>query len=522
MGIKDDFNNIDNVMSHKRRRVDSDGKHINFLYHQKEGWVQNISRRSGKGSQDFFATLTDEIALHVLSYLSEWDLCKFQLVSQWCNRLCNDSQVWRLKYLQRFVFLDRVAFNMHTKTPNSKSMPPPHSNWKRMYQIRHNWSIGKCRVIRQTESQNKPSKSEMIKYPLAQYYGHTIILVDLEHGIRVWKCIKLHGKELPSPDFILPLPIDEFGSPVCLTVDSSRNKSSGVIPFLIAFDSGNISTYNINWKETQVISSLHTYAISGAPIVMAYCHPFLATLSCTNCFEAFKISDSAKLTKRAILRSSTVNLPCTLNIREVGNKDSGSVLVSIVHTVSLFTSGLSIGIQEIDIGDTPHIPTRVYTCIPLSRGDTSFARSQHVGPTSLTPPTFISYNHPYLLTSHQDNSLTLYLVKSTRDVLKIGQPRRLWGHTSGVVRAQVASRGKAISVSLWGNEIRVWELEGVAAGKSIILPGLVESVKVQGRNGEDSGNTNEMDGNAKPVGYVGMDDEKVCVIRDYITLYDFT
>ena len=37
---------------------------------------------------------------------------------------------------------------------------------------------------------------------------------------------------------------------------------------------------------------------------------------------------------------------------------------------------------------------------------------------------------------------------------------RLWGHTSSVSGAHVGDRGKAVSVSAVGNELRVWELEG--------------------------------------------------------------
>jgi WD40 repeat protein len=37
---------------------------------------------------------------------------------------------------------------------------------------------------------------------------------------------------------------------------------------------------------------------------------------------------------------------------------------------------------------------------------------------------------------------------------------KLWGHTSSVSSAEITPRGKAVSVSTRGNELRVWELEG--------------------------------------------------------------
>ena len=49
---------------------------------------------------------------------------------------------------------------------------------------------------------------------------------------------------------------------------------------------------------------------------------------------------------------------------------------------------------------------------------------------------------------------------SSTEELSIGIGSRLWGHTSSVSVAHVGDRGKAVSVSAIGNELRVWELEG--------------------------------------------------------------
>ena len=75
-------------------------------------------------------------------------------------------------------------------------------------------------------------------------------------------------------------------------------------------------------------------------------------------------------------------------------------------------------------------------------------------------PTSLSYTHPYLLVAHPDNTLTLYLVTSTAQALSISAGSRLWGHTSSVSGAHVGGRGKAVSVSRRGDELRIWELEG--------------------------------------------------------------
>ena len=110
---------------------------------------------------------------------------------------------------------------------------------------------------------------------------------------------------------------------------------------------------------------------------------------------------------------------------------------------------------------------------------TSELRHIHSKPTSL------SYTHPYLLVSHPDNTLTLYLVSSTTTSLTIGAGSRLWGHTSSVSGAHVTGRGKAVSVSKRGDELRVWELEGgfasSAARKRLVTGDLSVQVRPEAK-----------------------------------------
>lgn len=56
----------------------------------------------------------------------------------------------------------------------------------------------------------------------------------------------------------------------------------------------------------------------------------------------------------------------------------------------------------------------------------------------------------------------------------------LWGHTSAVGAAQISSRGKAVSVAVGGNELRIWELEGLNSGVRRRRGGLESSVRVRG------------------------------------------
>lgn len=175
------------------------------------------------------------------------------------------------------------------------------------------------------------------------------------------------------------------------------------------------------------------------------------------------------------LRSQTAYPPTSLAIRA----SLTGIVASIAYAMPTWASGWSVGLQEIRItsggaivdsriasaatGDAlsqqsnPHLRASVYN------NSTTALDQRVVTGVRLalgSKPTSLSYNHPYLLSSHPDNTLTLYMVTSNPEELSIGVGSRLWGHTSSVSGAYVGERGKAVSVSAVGNELRVWELEG--------------------------------------------------------------
>ncbi|KAJ4289722.1 hypothetical protein N0V90_011052 [Kalmusia sp. IMI 367209] len=164
---------------------------------------------------------------------------------------------------------------------------------------------------------------------------------------------------------------------------------------------------------------------------------------------------------------------------------------------------------------------------------------------SNSKPTSMSYSHPYLLVAHPDNTLSLYLVKSTTASLSIGPGTRLWGHTSSVSGAHVGVRGKAVSVSRLGDELRVWDLEGGTASlasRKRSRNGEL-SVRVQPSKGSEppEEHMNEepkvglrfaleqrFDDSAVSRGWVGFDEQNVIVLREKsegsqtLVVYDFT
>lgn len=151
-------------------------------------------------------------------------------------------------------------------------------------------------------------------------------------------------------------------------------------------------------------------------------------------------------------------------------------------------------------------------------------RDSHEDELADDGPTSLCYTHPYLLATMPDNTLILHLCTSNDSALAISPGFRLWGHTSGISDAEITSRGKAVSVSTHGEEMRVWELEG--------RPAAERGWSVAIRPNPGGGNVN-----AEPTpdcywderrNWVGFDDEMVIVLkearggRESLMVYDFS
>ena len=166
---------------------------------------------------------------------------------------------------------------------------------------------------------------------------------------------------------------------------------------------------------------------------------------------------------------------------------------------------------------------------PLS---TPFSTQPHLK----SAPTSLSYAHPYLVASLPDNSLMSYIVSSNDDKLEISSGRRLYGHTSAA-NAEVSRRGKAVSVSARGEDIRVWELADVltTAGRGRVSTqvkpkhAVLDIAAAIARRGTGLGLAlSELKQElALSKRWVGFDEEQVVVLGDrdqtqILACYDFT
>lgn len=411
---------------------------------------------------------------HALGADSE--LWKRQYYSQWVHprarRLANVQRSDRIEYSPRVsTWLD------HGHLAKEGNV----TNWKRQYRLRHNWAKGLCRVT-EVEFPHSPSPSVLIKL-----CGGFVFMADAAHGLRVW------GAKDPTNCLAnVPLSDSQGAStphPTALAVGQIHEERE----IVIGFDNGHFSRYDFDVQAGQLSRrSSHIGFGDGAITAMALSPPYLLMVSQHKILSLYNLQIGSHQTTKAgaakeprelaSLRADNMIAPMTLSIRVSASFD---IVASIVYSFFHIGCGWSLGIQELRFGkDGQQLDSRLASTVdsqygarprllqgrspsnkrrastvnePLDNQDSAAP----VAPSILhqQPPTSMSYSHPYLLTSHADNTLTMYLVVSNSDCLFVRGSQRLWGHTSSVSAVQVTNRGKAVSVGSRGDEIRIWELE---------------------------------------------------------------
>ena len=422
------------------------------------------------------------------------------------------------------------------------------TDWKRQYKLRHNWSRGSCDV-NEIHIAERPSLPPM----LVRLHDDIVITADDTHGLRTWTT-KGTQRLLASLEFSTNRYEGESETgpaPTSLAIDTS-NRFSHVIRIAVGFIDGRFGIYTFNQLDQALESQyLHAASVNGMISAITYASPYLLTMTEVQLLSLYRFNDGSadnnavKEPPRLLssLKSHTTWPPLTLSIRISSN----GIIASIAYALPTYRSGWSVGLQELRLTiDGTIVQSRLTSATnqgftPLSvasgsstpelQSDCSPPRSLGRGQIpSLTKPTSLSYSHPYLLASHPDNTLTLYLVQSTDKELAIGDGSRLWGHTSSVSGAHVGERGKAVSASAHGNEIRVWELEGglrsacsrrrAAAGNaSVQIRSDNKAMKdTQTVRSLATGYTTALLGSVEELsitkGFVSFDEERVVVLRE--------
>ncbi|KAK1828659.1 F-box only protein 15 [Podospora conica] len=463
-------------------------------------------------------------------------------------------------------------------------------NWKRQFKIRYNWSKGKCAVEELriggdgTPSLDGPSARRI----LAKVVEGIAITADKTSGLRAWD---LKAREMLAQIDLESCHGSGDGSgeaePSFVTIDDAR-LDDGSLDIAVGFVDGGFGVWRLNTRKKQLVRRYrHQRSTNGELVAMAYSHPYLLTATGSMLISLYtfevpgleerqgqneprgtKVTTKEKNSDSPVhnsdplaapylltsLNSHTTRPPLALSIRKMAT----TTIASIAYTFSTRQSW-SIGVQDLHIRPSPTdaklapeiTTTRIAYTTPVPVGDSSRLsnsppatprrRLEHrrtnpetsserpSQPIANEPgPTTLSYTHPYLLATLPDNTLVLYMCTSSPSSLSISSGIRLWGHTSGISDAEITARGRAVSVSSRGEEMRVWELEGRfngMSGRSVeIRPG--QSPLSGTSSTENGGSAYDWD---EKRNWVGFDDEMVIVLKEKaggagesLMVYDFT
>ncbi|KAJ5156510.1 hypothetical protein N7492_009313 [Penicillium capsulatum] len=450
--------------------------------------------RGKNGSSGRLSTLSNELLLHILSFLPMRSLNVCQRISRRFYSLGADSELWKRQYYTQWVRprARRLANARRSSLPVKAEYTPKvstwldHShladkgkvtNWKRQYRLRHNWAIGSCRVT-EAEIPHPSSPPVIIKL-----FSGFVFTADTVNGLRVWAAKDPTCCLAKTP---LSDTSESRSRPSALAVGQHQNEQE----ILIGFENGRFTCFffDINTCQLRRHES-HVGFRDGAITAMALSPPYLLMVSQHKLLSLYDLggsshpssgtSEAKGLRELASLRADSMIAPVTLSIR-VSAMD---IVASIAYSFFHIGCGWALGIQELRFDKNgQQLDSRLVSTVDSQYGIRPFQdlppsnQPRHSagvetlhGPDPIAPaapsilhrqpPTSMSYSHPYLLTSHADNTLTMYLVVSTSDSLFVRGGQRLWGHTSSVSGVQVTNRGKAVSVSARGDEVRVWELE---------------------------------------------------------------
>lgn len=445
------------------------------------------------------------------------------------------------------------------------------TDWKKQYKLRHNWTSGSC-AVNEIEVAEQPAVPPV----LVQMHNGVIYMADRADGLRAWTA-KGERKILAQLNF----PADCSSQPPTTLAVDTQCADSGIQRVIVGFQDGAFGIFELQLAGGTRFVHLfsHEQSSSGVLSTVALSWPYAVTMTATQRLSLYRFSQPKPGPRHNILdpprllhslKSHTVWPPLSTSLRAA----TGTITITIAYALPTYLSGWTVGIQEVKVASTgTFLESRLASAVDQHYRPLAFAvppmLSHLVAPaggslaTSTTlelrhihsKPTSLSYTHPYLLVSHPDNTLTLYLVTSTNDTLSISAGNRLWGHTSSVSGAHVGGRGKAVSVSKRGDELRVWELEGgfasSAARKRLASGDISVQIRPESTTARDAlpqagldlvnrslsrsskrarhsqGPTDEPELTLTR-GWIGFDEENVVVLKEHsqgrqaLVVYDFT
>ncbi|EXJ65813.1 uncharacterized protein A1O5_11054 [Cladophialophora psammophila CBS 110553] len=327
------------------------------------------------------------------------------------------------------------------------------------FRIKTNWSKGQARV-KEVEVARPPAPPV-----IAKVHGGMIFTVDRSTGLRVW------SQQDVTRTSRAQIHLHAQSEATCIAVETVDD----TVYILLGCDDGSFSIYLYD-REGQFEHWSSHQSADGPLMAISLAFPYVMTISRTKFLSLYQWEsketrggDATNMFTIARLQSDASFSPISVALRRTPTQ----LIATVAYAFNRLQSGWCIGLQEIRLTTAGRLvdsrlastigPAMDFRYTGWSKGDMTTQSTSSMPlplhPQLMNPPTSLSYQHPFLIGTLADNTIMSFLVTSNDEKLEISSGRRLWGHTSAVSGAEVNNRGKAVSISSRGEEMRVWDLE---------------------------------------------------------------
>ncbi|ETN44253.1 uncharacterized protein HMPREF1541_10804 [Cyphellophora europaea CBS 101466] len=430
----------------------------------------HAGKRQRVGYRRALLELPEELLSRIFAFLDVRQLIALELVSHRLRYLSTDSELWKQQFYRQWIEprARRIPIDLR---PNPAKLVRwlehgeslKHGakvDWKRQFRLRNNWEKGEAHL------QEVEVAHPLTPPVLAKVNKGQIFTADAASGLRVWSQTR-KVKKLEAHVELHNV------RPTSLAVDGSSTEAK----IAIGFENGHCEIYQF---KNSTLKAYFNYTVSPGSMLtsMALAMPYLVAMTSDRHIHLYQLTEndpnrSLSASTMAVLHADSPLHPATLSLRCTQK----SVIATIAYAFNRINEGWCLGIQEIKLSredgvmesrtasnietplDARYRGRKQWDISSRSAFSTPLTLPFSLNPDIKSPPTSLSYSHPFLLASLSDNTIMSYIVQSDEEKLEVSSGRRLFGHTSAITSAEVSNRGKAVSVSARGDEIRVWELE---------------------------------------------------------------
>ncbi|CDS10482.1 hypothetical protein LRAMOSA03158 [Lichtheimia ramosa] len=401
--------------------------------------------------------LSDELILHIFSFLSANDLTRCAAVNSSWFRLANDELLWKPLFLRRFQ-----NGGGYTSTQQDRRSE---SRWKTLYRTNHNWRSGNCRIT-QLDLHDSKQYQQQRQRPLVQFSRDILCLASIsDPRIEVWR---IATNDNPQPVLLGQLASHDDSSTLshitCLKLQAMNHSQYRLVA---GYDDGGFSLWTMEIEDNptsfvarQLTRYTPSYRLGCHQAIEAIGLSYPVVLICTKGMKlsAFIIdNEQTAASPRLIyeLQSPIRWNPIVVELDQCDNhRDRWRGMACFGMPVGL--NAFSVGIQEVVFSSRGIISSR--HCTALNEDDFFFTNhARRPSQDALEPITALAYSQPYLMTAHGNNTIKQYHVYLSSDKLELRFAKTLYGHTSRVCALALdASVSRLVSGDRYG--LKVWDL----------------------------------------------------------------